>query len=72
LHAENFFNAIRGTETLKAPIDDASISMAMVHYANVAYRINSGFDINEKGKMLDKKAMELWSREYEKGWEIKL
>jgi len=72
LHVENFFNAIRGTEILRAPIDDASISMAMVHYANVAYRINNGFDIDASGRMLDRNAMKLWSRTYEKGWEIKL
>lgn len=72
LHAENFFHTIRGTDKLTAPIDDASISMAMVHYANVAYRINSGFDINKSGKFMDKAAMKLWSRSYEKGWEIKL
>jgi len=72
IHAENFFNTIRGKEKLNAPIDDASVSMAMVHYANVAYRVNSGFDIDTSGKMLHKKAMKLWSRKYEKGWEIKL
>jgi len=72
LHGSNFFAAIRGKETLNAPIDDASISMAMVHYANVAYRINKGFDIDKDGKMLDKEAMKLWSREYEKGWEPKI
>jgi len=72
IHTENFFNAIRGKETLRAPIEDASISMAMVHYANVAYRINKGFDIDASGRMLDTNAMKLWNREYEKGWEIKL
>ena len=72
IHAENFFNTIRGKENLNAPIDDAAVSMAMVHYANVAYRINNGFDIDKSGKMLNKKAMKLWSRKYEKGWEIKL
>ncbi|WP_430934639.1 Gfo/Idh/MocA family protein [Saccharicrinis sp. 156] len=71
-HAVNFFNTIRGKEKLTAPIDDASVSMSMVHYANVAYRINRGFDIDSKGKMLDKRAMELWAREYQPGWEIKL
>ena len=49
IHAENFFNTIRGKEKLNAPIDDASVSMAMVHYANVAYRVNSGFDIDTSG-----------------------
>lgn len=72
LHVENFFNAIRGKEVLRAPIEDASISMAMVHYANVAYRINNGFDIDVSGRMLDRNAAKFWSREYEKGWEIKL
>lgn len=72
IHAENFFNTIRGKEILRAPIEDASISMAMVHYANVAYRINNGFDIDASGRMLDRNAMNLWSRTYEKGWEIKL
>ena len=73
LHVENFLNTIRGKETLQAPIDDASVSMAMVHYGNVAYRIAKGFDIDPKtGKMLDKQAMKLWGREYAKGWEPKL
>ncbi len=71
-HAQNFFNTIRGKEKLTAPIDDASKSMAMVHYANVAYRINNGFDVDKSGKMLDENAMKLWSRAYEEGWEIKL
>jgi predicted dehydrogenase len=70
LHVENFFNTIRGKEKLMAPIADASISMAMVHYCNVAYRINSGYDIDAKtGKMKSDAAMKLWGRTYEPGWE---
>lgn len=73
VHVENFFNTIRGKESLRAPIDDASISMAMVHYGNVAYRIGKGFDIDPKtGKMLDRKARKLSGREYAKGWKPKL
>lgn len=73
LHVENFFNAIRGKASLLAPIDDASVSMAMVHYGNVAYRIGKGFKIDSKtGKMLDKDAMKLWGRSYERGWEPKI
>ena len=72
-HVENFFNTIRGKEKLQAPIDDAAISMAMIHYGNVAYRVESGFDIDqETGKMLNMQAMKLWSREYAPGWEPKL
>ena len=67
----NFFNTIRGKTTLNAPIDDASISMAMVHYANIAYRINKGFAVDEKsGRIYDREAMNLWSRSYEPGWEL--
>ena len=67
-HLENFFQTIRGLDQLNAPIDDASISMAMVHYSNVAYRIGEGFEIDQTGRMLSRKAMEFWGREYEKGW----
>jgi predicted dehydrogenase len=71
-HVKNFFDCIRGKAELTAPIDDASISMAMVHYANIAYRIDSGFDINDKtGQIYNREAMKLWSRKYECGWEPK-
>lgn len=72
-HVINFFNAIRGKEKLTAPIDDASISMAMVHYSNIAYRIGKGFSIDESnGRIYDKEAMRLWTRDYAPGWELKL
>lgn len=67
-HLENFFQTIRGVDQLNAPIDDASISMAMVHYSNVAYIIGEGFEIDQTGRMLSRKAMEFWGREYEDGW----
>ena len=73
LHVQNFFDGIRGKVILNAPIDDASISNAMVHYANIAYRINKGYDIDDKtGYMFNKEAMALWSRVYEPGWEPKI
>ena len=69
-HMINFFNAIRGTEKLQAPIDDAAISNAMVHYINMAYRTGKDFAIDEKtGRIFDRDAMKLWGRAYEKGWE---
>lgn len=73
IHIDNFFETIRGKETLRAPIDDATISMAMVHYGNVAYRIGNGFDIDSaSGRMKDRKAKKLWGRDYAKGWEPKI
>lgn len=72
-HVQNLFETIRGKAKLTAPIDDASKSMAMVHYANIAYRINSGFDIDDKtGVMYNRDAMKLWSRTYEPGWDPKI
>lgn len=72
-HVLNFFNTIRGKDKLTAPIDDAAISMAMVHYSNVAYRIGRGFEIDsETGRMYDREAMKLWGREYESGWKPEL
>ncbi len=73
-HAENWFNVIRGKEQmLNAGIEDASISQAMVHYANISYRIKKGFDIDDaSGKMYDRDAMKLWGRQYEPGWEPKI
>jgi predicted dehydrogenase len=72
-HVVNFFDSIRGKAKLNAPIDDANISMAMVHYSNIAYRIGKGFDIDDKtGRIFNRDAMKLWSRKYETGWEPKL
>lgn len=69
-HVVNFFDAIRGKAELTAPIDDAAVSMTMVHYSNIAYRIGKGFDIDDQtGRMFDREAMKLWGREYEPGWE---
>ncbi|KAF0234966.1 MAG: hypothetical protein FD181_3594 [Prolixibacteraceae bacterium] len=69
-HVVNFFDAIRGNARLTAPIDDATISQAMVHYSNIAWRIGKGFDIDEKtGRMFDRDAMKLWGRDYAPGWE---
>lgn len=72
-HVMNFFDAVRGKAKLTAPIDDANISMAMVHYCNIAYRIGKGFDIDHNtGRIFDRDAMKFWSRDYEPGWEPKL
>ena len=56
-HVENFFEAVRGKEKLNAPIDDIAISHAMVHYPNVAYRINKPFEVADSGIMLSREAM---------------
>lgn len=72
-HIENLFETIRGKGQLKGPISDGVITMAMVHYTNIAYRIGRGFDIDDTtGRIFDREAMKLWGREYEPGWEPKI
>ncbi|TBN03680.1 Gfo/Idh/MocA family oxidoreductase [Hyunsoonleella flava] len=72
-HAVNFFNTIRGKEELTSPIDVGAMSQMLTHYANISYRINKGFDVDEhSGRIFDREAMKLWSRTYEPGWEPKL
>jgi predicted dehydrogenase len=71
-HSANFIEAIRGKEKLNSPIDDGAISNHLALLANIAYRTNRGFEIDETtGRAFDKDAMKLWSRTYEPGWEIK-
>lgn len=72
-HTVNFLNAIRNKEELTSPIETGAISQMLVHYGNIAYRIDKGFDVDQNtGKIFDRDAMKLWSRIYEPGWEPKL
>ncbi|WP_418263690.1 Gfo/Idh/MocA family protein [Flavobacterium faecale] len=69
-HTVNFFDGIRGKAKLTSPIDVGAMSQMLTHYANIAYRINKDFDVDQlSGKIFDKDAMKLWSRTYEPGWE---
>lgn len=44
----------------------------MIHYSGIAYRIGKGFGVGDDiGRMFDRDAMKLWSRDYEPGWELK-
>ncbi|NJB35067.1 MULTISPECIES: Gfo/Idh/MocA family protein [Flavobacteriaceae] len=72
LHVQNFFDAIRGKTKLYAPIEDANISMAMVHYANVSSRIKQNFEVDDiKGTMFNRDAMNHWGKPYEESWKSK-
>ena len=69
-HVENFFQAIRGQAKLKASLNEGVLTMAMVHYSNIAYRIGTGFDVDDStGRIYNRAAMKLWRRTYEPGWE---
>ena len=73
IHAVNFFETIRGKEKLSSPIQQGAISQDLTHYANIASRLQKSFEVDpESGRIFDREAMQLWSREYEPGWEPKL
>ncbi|MGM0621513.1 MAG: gfo/Idh/MocA family oxidoreductase, partial [Bacteroidota bacterium] len=74
LHIRNFFNNILSGESLVANIDSGHKSTVLVQLGNIAQRVGHSLEINpENGHIKgDKKAQKLWSREYEKGWEMKL
>ncbi|MFI1745212.1 Gfo/Idh/MocA family protein [Thalassobellus sediminis] len=71
-HSLNFFQAIRGKEPLRSPIEQGVVSQMLTHYANISSRIGKSFEVDDKtGTIYDRDAMKLWSRTYEPGWEIK-
>ncbi len=73
-HFQNLINGIRVGEKLHSPIEEGNISVTMLQLSNIAWKVNRTLQLNkENGHILDDhKAMELWRREYEKGWELKV
>ena len=73
LHIQNLFNNILKGEPLTAGVHSGYKSTLLVQLGNIAQRVGHSLEINpENGHIIgDKKARKLWSREYEKGWEMK-
>ncbi|MBC8004554.1 MAG: Gfo/Idh/MocA family oxidoreductase [Verrucomicrobia bacterium] len=74
LHIQNFFDAISKGTSLRSDISSGHKSTLLVQLGNIAQRVGRSLEINpENGHILkDNEASKLWSREYEKGWEMKL
>ena len=74
LHFQNFINAIRSSEKLNSPIEEGNISVTMLLLSNIAWKVGRTLNLDPaNGHILkDKKAMKLWRREYEPGWEPKI
>jgi len=69
-HVRNLFDAIRGKAELTLPIAEGVISQHLTHLPNIAYRVGKPLEVDaDTGKIYDRDAMKLWSREYEPGWE---
>ncbi|MEK6781144.1 MAG: Gfo/Idh/MocA family oxidoreductase [Bacteroidota bacterium] len=74
LHLLNFVDSIRGKSKLNAPILEGHKSTLLPQLGNIAYRTGHTIycDISNGHIKNDDEATKLWSREYEKGWEMKL
>ncbi|MDD4192033.1 MAG: gfo/Idh/MocA family oxidoreductase, partial [Mangrovibacterium sp.] len=74
LHIQNFFDGITGGATLRSDIDSGHKSTLLVQLGNIAQRVGRSLDIDPANGHIvkDKEAAKLWSRKYEKGWEMVL
>jgi predicted dehydrogenase len=72
LHIQNFFDGITKSTSLRSDIDSGHKSTLLVQLGNIAQRVGRSLDIDPtNGHILkDKEAGKLWSRRYEKGWEM--
>jgi predicted dehydrogenase len=73
-HYQNFIDAIRGDDPTQVTsgIVDGHLSSALPHLANIAYRVGHSLTFNGRSETFvdDKKADQLLTREYRKGFEI--
>jgi predicted dehydrogenase len=69
-HFANFIAAIRKGEKLNAPIASGNVSVTMLQLSNIAWEVNRELHVNPKDGQIqsDTEAMNMWGREYEKGW----
>jgi hypothetical protein len=71
-HFANFIAGIRTGEALHSPIRVANTSVTILQLSNISWRVKRDLKLdNQTGHILnDPEAMKLWSRSYEKGWEV--
>ncbi len=73
-HFQNFLDGIRKGTPLTAAIHVGAVSTTLAQLGNISQRTGATLKTDpSNGHILgNKKASKLWSREYEKGWEMKL
>lgn len=74
LHIQNMFDAILKGAPLHADIDSGHKSTLLVQLGNISQRMGRSLEIDPASGHIakDSDAGKLWSRSYEKGWEMKL
>ncbi|MCR9065559.1 MAG: Gfo/Idh/MocA family oxidoreductase [Cytophagales bacterium] len=69
IHMGNFYQAVTRGAKLNSPVDEAVKSTLLCHLGNMAQKVGRTLEVDpSNGKPKDAEAMELWGREYEKGW----
>lgn len=73
-HLQNFISSIRGDTKLTGEILNGHKSTLIAQLGNIAYRVGRTLNCNpQNGHILDdKEAMQLWGREYDKGWNVRV
>lgn len=74
MHLLNFVESVRGKTKLNAPISEGHKSTLLPQLGNIAYRTGSTLYCDpSNGHIKDNpNALQLWKREYQKGWEMTL
>ena len=74
VHVANFLDSIRLSKLPNADVAIGHKSTLWMQLGNIAQRVGHTLRIDQaNGRVLDdKKAMELWSRKYQPGWEPKV
>ncbi len=74
MHFQNFFEAIKSGSQLNSDIVSGHISTLLCQLGNISVRTQDSLNTDpSNGHILkNKKAMKLWSRNYEKGWKPKV
>jgi len=73
-HINNFFDGIRESKELNSDILSGHKSTLLVQLGNISQRVGRSLNIDpQNGRIIrDEEAMQLWGRDYEPGWEMKL
>src|SRR5258706_1456338 len=72
VHFANFIAGIRKGEKLNAPIAIGNVAVTMLQLSNVAWEVKRELQLDTKDGRIqgDAEAMQMWGREYEKGWKL--
>lgn len=73
-HFANLIGGIKSAEMLHSPIAEINISITSLQLANISWILNRELTLDPSDGHVrnDPEAMKLWSRQYEKGWEVKV